>query len=57
MLKMCLHIYYFSSFCGKSILDRYFVEDPLEKVKLCKPLIDINSDKPVDCVGEKRNAG
>ena len=54
MLKMCLYRYHFSSFCRKSILDKYFVEDPLEKVKLCKPLIDINSDKPVDCVGEKK---
>jgi hypothetical protein len=39
---------------GKNILDKYFVENPLNKVKLCKPLIDINSDKPVDCVGEKK---
>jgi len=39
---------------GKNILDKYFSESPLEKVKLCKPLIDINSDKPIDCVGEKK---
>lgn len=51
----CAFIYIISlPFAEKNILDKYFSESPLEKLKLCKPLIDINSDKPVDCVGEKK---
>jgi len=51
----CAFIYMISlPFVKKRFLDKHFFEDPLEKLKLCKPLIDINSDKPTDCVGEKK---
>jgi 7-cyano-7-deazaguanine synthase in queuosine biosynthesis len=51
----CAFIYIISlPFVEKSILDKYFFESPLEKIELCKPLINIHSDKPIDCVGEKK---
>lgn len=51
----CAFIYMISlPFVEKSILDRYFSENPFKNLKLCKPLIDLDSEKPVDCVGEKK---
>ena len=51
----CAFIYIISlPFVEKSDLDKYFSENPLENIKLCRPLIDLNSEKPVDCVGEKK---
>jgi len=54
----CAFIYIISlPFVEKYILDKYFVENPLEDIILCKPFIDMHSDKPIDCVGEKKNVG
>jgi hypothetical protein len=51
----CAFIYIISlPFIEKNILDKYFFESPLEKIRLCKPLIDISSEKPIDCVEEKK---
>lgn len=51
----CAFIYMISlPFLEKSFLDKHFFKNPLKNLKLCKSLIDINSDKPTDCVGEKK---
>lgn len=51
----CAFIYMISlPFTERKTLDTYFYKNPLENLKLCKTLIDTRSEKPTDCVGEKK---
>jgi len=43
-------------YSNKKFLEKYFKEDLLEKVELYKTIMDISSDKPLDCVGVKEEA-
>lgn len=51
----CAFIYIISlAHTSRAVLNKYFPKNPLFNLKLCRELISLTSDKPTDCVGEKK---